>query len=94
LTGAQRRVQVSLDKWVKHCMNLVDPRFRKDINFIFVAYNVMQKNQIFHNTYLKTKQTIFAHITDLLQSGTIKDVNDVLRSIDDRNFVVDAETKQ
>ena len=41
-----RKVKLSLDKWIRHLLKFHDPRFRKDKDFLFHVFNVLQKRQV------------------------------------------------
>ena len=57
--GKERRVPLSLDRWIEHSLKIGDPRFRKHSTFMFYIYNVQmrRKTSLHANITLKNPKS-------------------------------------
>ena len=56
---ADRPVKIALKRWVQHCIRHVDPRWRKDMAFIFVTLNVLLRNEAALNVFVRMRNDSF-----------------------------------
>ena len=45
-----RPEELTLKEWVRHLLNLEDPRFRQDPAFMFIVFDVLQRREIYSKT--------------------------------------------
>lgn len=52
LTGpsAERKIQITMEDWVKHVLQFSDNRFRMHHDFIFTMYNIIQRRRVNQST--------------------------------------------
>ena len=92
--NAPRPVPLSLARFVQHIYRLKDPRFRHNHAFLFLIFNVMQRNEILLKTSLKAKRGQLDRTQALLNSASAQDIVNVIKSIENPRAPVSADVKQ
>ena len=77
-----RKTPLSFHRWFKHCMRLVDPRFRHDMSFVFLATNVYLRRQALLSVHLSMRYSDFQHLERKFGGLTAAEVEQALSQVD------------
>jgi len=54
-----RKGRLDLDSYIKHCLNLWDPRFRRHYSWLFVVCDILQRHQILIKSSVRARTKVF-----------------------------------
>ena len=92
---ADRPTPLSIDDFFMHCFLHVDPRWRKDISFMFVALNNTMRREAMQNVFLKLRPSTLAACNQQFGQITSERLTAIANNMKDPvNYPVSAETSK
>lgn len=83
---SSRPVSVGFKDHIQFLLSLEDKRFEKNHSFLYVVFNILQKRNACYGARLMITRPYFGGIAEKINYVKVEDIDDALRSIEDKTY--------
>jgi hypothetical protein len=77
----RRQEPISFKRHIKHLLNLTDHRFQEHPSFLFIVFNIIQRQTLLLHTSLKTKRRNFLSVANTFAAASPDVIHRVLERV-------------